>query len=181
MGDDSDIVNQFKLGLRVSSLTNAPKAYAYLGGELPRIVPDTTIALPSLTLVAGESVSVIANAACAKSQSIFGIRRSSEESNVLWGRATAYRVLAWWSVANGFVHRKVTYTVGKEFGYLRPGDVVSLFDDELGEVDRVALVAGVDRGDAEWMDLTLQIVTNPATSRRTTGPYPDGGDLPPSN
>lgn len=169
LGALGDISNQFKVRYAVSALTDEPRRVLYLDGGLERLSE-----FPPASFIA-------VNAASAKSQSIHGIRRTEVLSNVIWKRGAALKAVAWMSIAFGFLHRKVSYVVGKEFGYLRPGDVVSLTDDELGEVDRVALVAGVTRGDAEWMQLQLQIVTNPATSQRTTGPNPDGGDKPPPN
>jgi len=186
VGEYEDVRNEHRLKYAVTALNDEGIGSLSQSGSLGRRMPRTSVVLPaSLAKSAGALIDLpfefTSNASAAKSQSIYGVRSQSLTSNVVHTPYAAHACLQWRAVADGFLHRRVRYMLGAEYGFLRPGDVVSLTDEEIGEVNRVALVAGVERGDTPYMTITLQIVTNPATSSRTTGPNPDGGSTPGSN
>jgi hypothetical protein len=98
---------------------------------------------PVLETSAGSFVEAT-SALARRSADLYGIRSDTFDTDIVYDDATAQKILNWKLRANGFLHRSVNYRVDREIGgWLSPGDVVTLTDDELSISSRVCLVRSV--------------------------------------
>lgn len=109
---------------------------------------------------------VQASAGATASRSVFGARRYSVETRVVYDRATALRVLGWWSAAFAFPWRSLLVDdPAREWAWLAPGDVVTVTDATLHLSAKVAVVRAV-----VWADTVpsydLVLIHNPARDVR---------------
>ncbi|MCK5640995.1 MAG: hypothetical protein KAJ19_09370, partial [Gammaproteobacteria bacterium] len=113
---------------------------------------------------------------------LYGETRQLEmESDVVTEDATANKTIAWQVMSKGFSHRSVTYTTDQQYFALRLGDIVTLTDSEIHLENEVCLVQGLSLTDTGKINITLQIVSNPARIFKTTGPNPDQGSADPGD
>ena len=89
----------------------------------------------------------------------FGNATASKTVPIIYDDATAR---AWQVRARGLLHRCVTYTVPKSFGWLTLGAVVKITDADLSLSSRVALVQAIRWETEETLSITLLIVDDPA-------------------
>ena len=75
------------------------------------------------------------------------------ESDVIYDRSTAELVASTLAGLRAIPHREVSYTLDPaRFGYLEPGDVVTLTDSEVSFSDEVAIVQSI-----AWSSTTLDV------------------------
>ena len=116
------------------------------------------------------------------SGALYGESRALEmQSDIITEDATANKTISWQVMAQGFSHRSVTYRLDQEYFALELGDIVTLTDSEVHLENEVCLVQGMLLTDTGKIDITLQIVSNPAKITRTTGPAPDQGPADPGD
>ena len=96
------------------------------------------------------------------SASRFGSATASKTVPIIYDDATARAIVSWQVRARGLLHRSVTYTVPKSFGWLTLGAVVKITDAELSLSARVALVQAIRWATEETLSITLLIVDDPA-------------------
>ncbi len=169
-GELSDIANRITLGYRFLPRRGKRGMWRTMQGRWDEGAEET------LTYGSRTISFNIASLASSRSRALFGEREAEYECHVTADDATAEAVLGWLAVRDGFNHRLVPYAVGKEYAHLDLGDVVTLTDDELGISDRVALVAGLSYVAGPFIQVWLQLVTNPAVTSVATGPNPDDAE-----
>lgn len=95
----------------------------------------------------------------------YGAQAESVETDIVYDEATAGLIAEWLVRAKALPIRTVTYETGIEFGWLEPGDVVTLTDEELSFSSQVCLVETVSWTSEVSVELTLLIVDDPARDR----------------
>jgi len=104
----------------------------------------------------------VANYYANVSEARFGNRATTLQSAILYDEDTVLRVLNWKLRASGFLHRSVSYRVGKSWGWLGLGDVVSVTDSDLSLSERVGLVQSVTWETEETLLIGILLVEDPA-------------------
>lgn len=95
----------------------------------------------------------------------YGKRSKTLTTDIVYDQETAHLILQWQSIAYGYTRREVTYTVPQSYGWLSPGDVVLLTDDELSLTEQMCFVRGLEWGGPS-LTLTLLILENPPRDAR---------------
>ncbi len=169
-GELSDIANRITFGYQFTPRRGVAGRARTMQGRWDEGAEDS-VTFGSQTLTFN-----IASLAASRSRALFGEREKRYDCAITADIATADAVLGWLAVRDGFNHRIVPYAVGKEYAHLDLGDVVTLTDDELGISDRVALVVGLSYSATPFLQVWLQLVTNPAVTSVATGPNPDDAE-----
>ena len=142
-----DVANRFTLSYRHSTLTDKITARAVIGGDLDEIATGA----------------VTANALCRISAARYGNRPRELMSEVVYDGATASRVLSWMAGFYALQHREIVLDVdSSSWGYLEPGDAVTVTDSTVGLRDALAWVTSVPWAPAPVISLRLLVLSNPA-------------------
>ena len=86
------------------------------------------------------------------SRARFGSRASESESTMVADLATAYKILAWQSIAFGKKHRRLKYDADISLGWLNPGDIVEISDEPLSLMSQRMMVQNI-----KWGEISLTI------------------------
>jgi hypothetical protein len=150
------IANEIRLSYRSNAKENKPSAVYVLTGD------DSTLA--------GDDAAV-SNAPCRVSRTRFGLRTLEAKTEVIYDSSTAGRICSWLSHAYALPSRTFAYTARQDFGYLEPGDVVTLTDSEIHLSQLVCLVDSVTWTEDGSVGLVLRAIDNPAreTFTESTG------------
>jgi len=150
------IANEIRLSYRSNAKENKPSAVHVLTGD------DSTLA--------GDDAAV-SNAPCRVSRLRFGLRTLEAKTEVVYDSSTAGRICSWLSHAYALPSRTFAYTARQDFGYLEPGDVVTLTDSEIHLSQLVCLVDSVTWTEDGSVGLVLRAIDNPAreTFTESTG------------
>lgn len=100
------------------------------------------------------------------SQTRYGTIAESLSTDIVYDDATADAILSWWVRARALPVREVSYEVGLEWGWLEPGDILSLTDADLSLDDQLALVGALAWG-ADSIVLALLLPEDVARDSRT--------------
>lgn len=144
-----DIVNEVRLSF-------APRART---GEFRRVVACT----PEPDL---ESADEFASHYAIISASRYGVQIETLETDVIYDTSTAGLIVERLVRAKALPIRAITYVAGIEHGWMEPGDVVLLSDDELSLDNQVCLVGDVTWVSEVCLELTYLVVEDPARDRR---------------
>ena len=97
------------------------------------------------------------------SASRYGTVAMALDTDLVWDRTTARLVAVWLVRAQGFTTRIVTYEVDvEELGWLAPGQVVLLTDDELSFDGQVCILRSRTYTDSGRVSLSLLLLEDPA-------------------
>tara|TARA_Y100000310_G_scaffold255092_1_gene262316 strand:- start:189 stop:1763 length:1575 start_codon:yes stop_codon:yes gene_type:complete len=109
-----------------------------------------------------ENDEAVSNVACRISRDRFGLRTAERRTEIVYDKTTAAMVCHWLASAFALPSRTIAYTVEQRFGYLAPGDVVTLTDSEIGAAALVCLVDSVSWSEQGSLGLVLRAIDNPA-------------------
>ena len=141
------IRNEIRLSYAQNAMDNKPTATFVLTGDDETLDTDTA---------------AVSNAPCRVSRDRFGLRVLELSTEVIYDRPTAGRIAGWLSHAFALPSRTIAYTCRQDFGYLEPGDVVTLTDTEINLAALVCLVDSVTWTEDGSVGLVLMAIDNPA-------------------
>jgi len=150
------IANEIRLSYAPNAKDNKPTDVFVLTGD------DETLDSDS---------SAVSNAPCRVSRDRFGLRTLEAKTEVIYDSSTAGRICSWLSHAYALPSRTFAYTARQDFGYLEPGDVVTVTDSEIHLAQLVCLVDSVTWTEDGSVGLVLRAIDNPAreTFTESTG------------
>ena len=141
------IANEIRLSYALYAKENKPARPFVLTGD------EETLA---------DNAKAVSNAACRISRDRFGLRQQEMTTEVVYDKATAGRVCHWLAAAFALPSRTIAYSAAPRFGYLAPGDVVTLTDSEINAADLVCLIDSVSWSEQGSVGLVLRAIDNPA-------------------
>ena len=141
------ISNEIRVSYAFNAKDNKPTSTFVLTGDDGTLDADT---------------SAVSNVPCRVSRDRFGLRTLEVTTEVIYDPATAGRIASWLSYAFALPSRTIAYTCRQEFGYLEPGDVVTVTDTEINLSALVCLVDSVTWTEDGSVGLVLRAIDNPA-------------------
>ncbi len=106
-----------------------------------------------------------ATSALRVSRSRYGVAAMEVTTDVVYGRATAAKVLNWLSYAHAVPTRLVSVLLGPQYRHLEVGAVVVLTDSEISWTDQVCWVEAIQDVDGPSVEVTLRTIEKPAQVR----------------
>ena len=146
------ISNEIRVSYAFNAMDNKPTKTFVLTGD------DETL---------NTDADAVSNAPCRVSRDRFGLSTLEVTTEVIYDPATAGRIASWLSHAFALPSRTIAYTCRQEFGYLEPGDVVTVSDTEINLSALVCLVDSVTWTEDGSVGLVLRAIDNPARERFT--------------
>lgn len=143
-----DLLNELRLSFALRART----------GEFRRVLTCTPEPDPDSADDFASHYSVI-------SASRYGVQGESIETDVVYDTSTAGLILQWMVRAKALPIRTVTYECGVDHGWLEPGDVILLTDEELSFSEQVALVESLTWTSEVSVELTILVAEDPARDR----------------
>ena len=142
-----EIANEIRLSYAPYAKEDKPARTFVLTGD------DETLA---------QNSKAVSNLACRISRDRFGLREKEVTASAIYDKPTAGRICHWLASAYALPSRTIAYSAAPKYGYLAPGDVVTLTDEEIAATDLVCLVDSVTWSEQGSVGLILRAIDNPA-------------------
>lgn len=145
----SDVVNQITLSYALSKDTGDYQRSRTITGD-PRLIGDTD---------------VLSSAHARASRFRYGQAAETLTTDIVYSTACADLILLTKVLAKGFVRRVITFDATREWGWLRPGTVVTTTPSRLNISDQVGLVLPMKRS-GSGLEIKVVLLEDPVRDLR---------------